>query len=163
MLLAGKILTDFPIFKQYAYHNFRTILNSSTIVRNMETYGSLNKSAFGAALFPGMPPLVMLSSKFKASKSLLYSSDLGLGIGGAGIGCLLIADFMVERFEDDPHDPGNMFLTAKGRQVPVVGGGMLHHLCHWGNEEAGRIPGLLNRGDAFEIDTYGTYVTYTVY
>ncbi len=163
MLLAGRILTDFPIFKQYAYHNFQAILESSTIVKNMETYGSLNKSALRAALFPGMPPLVVLGKRFKRSKSLLYSSDLGVGLAGGGIGAILLADFMVERFEDDPHDPGNYFLTAKGRPVPIVGGVMLHHLCHWGNDKARRIPGLLNRGDAFELDTYGTNVTYTDY
>ena len=127
-------------------------------MKNMSTYGKLDKSAFLSALTPGMPPFIKIEAR-----SLLggnTSEELGK-FKRINPGYIYLAQAMVARFEVDPWGDGNFFKTSKGKRVPVIGAVLLHFLTHYGYYKAGLACSPYECGGwDFEVATYGSSVDY---
>ncbi|HEX4951595.1 MAG TPA: hypothetical protein VFZ34_33365 [Blastocatellia bacterium] len=157
MLISTTDASDYPKFKDYLYNRFPNIVASKTIVKNLLKYGNLSESAVRAALYPGMPPLLKVVPI--GTEEGVFSSDLGkLERNQPGI--IKLSTRMVSGFNEGPWYQENFFPNNKGQDVPVVGGVLLHFLCHWGNFITGRSEGGVEMGDEFEVATYGHHVYY---
>lgn len=130
--------------------------DSSKIVKNMKRFGHLDKSQFGQALIWGNDPGVEI-----------VPLDNGRCNVARALGCfehnnpntILLDQTMVERFQDDPGNTAmNYFYTKSGHLVPIVGGTVLHELCHWGNKKANFDERGREYGVKFEKATYGVII-----
>ncbi len=157
MLLRGNDAKDYPKFSDYLYYRFPNVTGSKTIVKNMMKYGNLGESALRAALSPGMPPIVDVTKI--GDEAGAYSDQLG-HFGRTQPGIIYLSKRLVSGFNEGPWYWENFFKNAKGQDVPVVGGVLLHFLCHWGNFVTGRPEVELEMGYEFEGATYGTLVYY---
>lgn len=127
---------------------------SKKIVKNMKTYGSLEKSQFGHALIWGTDPEIVIT-------------DLSTGFCEvqSAFGCfdkrtpniIYLDEGLVKKFQNDPNDQRTRFFTDSGNSIPVLGATILHELCHWGNKRASQ-PEPQEMGEAFELATYGVTV-----
>ncbi len=158
MFLQGEDTEQYPEFTKYLYYRFPSVKESSTIVKNMNTYGKLDKSAFLSALTPGMPPYVKIEARNLQGGN--GSEDLGR-FSRKSPGYIYLAQAMVVRFDNDPWGDGNFFTTAKGKRVPVIGAVLLHFLTHFGYYKAGLPCRPYECGGwDFEVATYDSTVSY---
>lgn len=128
---------------------------SKKIVKNMQKYGHLGKVRFGQALIWGTEPEIVV----KSLDNGYCGVDKAFGCFESSAPNKIILDSnMVEKFQNRPEDTvGNCFFTASGLLVPIIGGTILHELCHWGNFKAGYSEPR-EMGEAFELATYGVVI-----
>lgn len=146
----------YPMLKKYLYESFPKVLGSSKIAGHMAALGSLDKSSFAAALIPGGHPMVGVVDFFIYNCDL-NSHELGV-IKSLQPAKFLLSSLLVARFEDDPFNPRNYFMTASGQSVPMVGAVLLHMLCDWGARRYAGITLTLSSnhpGYNFERAVYG--------
>jgi len=130
---------------------------SKKIVKNMKSYGSLNKAKFGHALIWGTEPEIVigqLSSGFCRVNKAFGCFD------PANPRVIILDEGLVQKFQNDPNNPSTRFHSGSGGSLPIVGCTILHELCHWGNFKGRLNEEALGRemGTEFEIATYGAIV-----
>jgi hypothetical protein len=158
MFLQGEDTEQYPQFTAYLYYRFPSVKESSTIVKNMGTYGKLSKSAFLSALTPGMPPFIKIEARNLQGGN--GSEELGRFKRNSP-GYIYLSQAMVARFDADPWDDRNFFSTPKGKRVPVIGAVLLHFLTHYGYYKAGMACRAYECGGLdFEVATYDSTVYY---
>jgi hypothetical protein len=145
----------YPTFTDYVYYRFPGVTESQTIMKNMANIGMLNSEYFYASLTPGMPPLIVI--KERPLKGLATSDDLGEFKGGSPVR-IILAKQMVERFDYAEFHNANYFYTKNKGRAPIVGGVLLHLLCHYGYYRNGlSFDPMICPGTDFEKATYGSY------
>lgn len=166
MLLSESDRKKYVEFGDYLYYRLPTVLSSATIVGHMAAYGSLDKSSFASALTPGVPPFIDVKDQVSShnfSRCAVGTHAVGTFAGKYPAGRIKLLRRMIERFEYDPWASTNMFITAGGQLVPVVGAVILHMLCDLGSSRAwsGSSPGgSYHSGFEFEKAVYGKSVTF---
>lgn len=153
MRMDSKDVLYYPNFADYVQNSLPSVGHVHTIVANMKTYGSLKKSDFQHALMWGTDPLIVIR-------------DLGGFLCGKAkaTGCfdparpdrIELNRETVATFEADKLGLGSGSNSA-GQRVFVIGATILHELCHWGNNRAGRAE-TREMGEAFEKATYGAII-----
>lgn len=163
MLLRGKAADKYPRFRDYLYDRFPTVLQSKTIVRNLGDCGALTEGEMHAALAPGTPPIIdVVPLGIDKQAKIAVSRDLGF-LKRTVPGTIELSTLMVGNFNYDPWAHENMFLAVKSKKLaPVVGGVLLHFLCHWANFNFG-ITEEEEMGERFEMETYGCLIRYAPY
>jgi len=118
----------------------------------MKKYGHLDSSQFGQALIWGNEPDVVI----RPLDNNYCGVERALGcFEDSSPNAIMLDQNMVERFQDQPENTAqNYFFTKNAMHVPIVGGTVLHELCHWGNHKAGHNE-TREMGVAFELATYG--------
>jgi hypothetical protein len=150
MKMSAANVSKYPKFAKYVKSSMPTVATVPLIVKNMKTYGSLDKADFVKALKWGNEPEVLI-------KPLMAGQCL---TGVAANGCfrpsdptkLEIDQSRVEDFEKGSEDAKDV--NSRKQKVFIVGTTLLHEMCHWGNNKAG-VAETTEQGVAFEVKTYG--------
>ncbi len=150
MKMSSADISRYPKFARYVRRSMPEVANVSVIVRNMKTYGSLSKSALQSALRWGSGPDLVI-------KPLMAGQCI---TGIAANGCFRATDptkIEIDKSRVDDFEAGRASsrdVNSRGQKVYIVGTTILHELCHWGNNQAGRAE-TSEQGVAFEVATYG--------
>jgi hypothetical protein len=155
MFLQADDQATYPVFTNYVYNSFPGVTQSTTIMKNISAIGKLSPDYFRATLIPGMPPNIVIVDR--DLKGRATSDELGKLKGGCPAK-IYLAKHMVERFDYEMWAHSNYFFAKNKALAPIVGGVLLHMLCHYGHYLQGILfdphncPGL-----DFEKETYGSY------
>lgn len=147
---------NYPNLTDYVMGSLPLVYQSKKIVANMQTYGSLDSTNLIYALLWGTYPEIIVRPLDNNYCSV--PSAWGCFDGDAEPNQIMLDEKLVAAFEANPKDHNVRFLTKKGVSLPIVGGTILHELCHWGNKKASRPEGGREMGQEFEIATYGVQI-----
>jgi len=149
-------LDKYPKLASFIAGQLPAVYFSEKICKNIKNYGSLNAAKFRHALVWGTFPNVVVRPLDNDYCNVPRA--LGCYDGDANEDQIMIDKSLVEAFEKNPNDASVRFLTKKGVSLPIVGGVLLHELCHWGNRKASRSEAGRELGEEFELATYGVKI-----
>ena len=149
-------LNKYPKLASFIAGQMPSAYFSEKICKNIKNYGSLDKTKFRHALVWGTYPTVVVRPL--DNNYCTVERALGCYDGNANENEIMLDKSLVQAFEKNPNDSSVRFLTKKGVSLPIVGGVLLHELCHWGNRIASRSEAGRELGEEFEIATYGVKI-----
>ncbi len=149
-------LDKYPKLASFIAGQMPAVYFSEKICKNIKNYGSLDKTKFRHALVWGTYPTVVVRPL--DNNYCTVERALGCYDGDANENEIMLDKSLVEAFEKNPNDSSVRFLTKKGVSLPIVGGVLLHELCHWGNRIASRSEAGRELGEEFEKATYGVKI-----
>jgi len=146
--------SSYPILTNFIRIQLPQAINSKKVITNLWKYGRLTVGQVQYALMWDTAPNILirpLDNNFCGVAKAFGCFDAN------DSGVIMLDEKMVQTFEANPGDPNARFFSANGASLPIVGGTILHELCHWGNFRAGRNE-TREMGQAFELATYGAII-----
>ena len=152
MRMTADEITLCTALHRYLRYSMPACADISVIVNNLVAYGGLSVAEARHALKWGTDPYVFAESP--------RNQRCANGAGHAKCAFDSARSNWIEINLDDYNlfaNGGGMGSTASSRTVPIVGVGLLHALCHWGNFKNG-VSEKKEAGFEFERATYGKVI-----